>query len=211
MSDKTEINLERIRAYDAGWNESQHPRAKNGRFSSGHGARSSLPANKRDVRIDALRKLAKVAGEGAGKMPKSKQPKKPKAPKYTKEEGYKNQIGKPISGGYKGMDAINKLIETKSGYIPDAFVRRDIGGIALPWGDDWMGLKHIIQERISQGIDPEEFLPKLADVIEHGELKTDRGRCYIRKDKYTAVVSRTYFDDDFTFVLTGWDENVQKK
>ena len=158
--------------------------------------------------------LGQFTGEGAGasqpKMRKSKQPKKPKAPKYTKEEGYKNQIGEPVSGGYKGIEAINKLRELKSGYVPDAFVRSDIGGIALPWGDDWMGLKHIIQERESQGIDPGEFLPKLPDIIENGEIKKERGRYYIRKDKYTAVVSPTFFDDDFTFVLTGWDENVPK-
>lgn len=33
---------------------------------------------------------------------------------------------------------------------------------------------------------------------------------YIRKDHYTAIVSPTYFDDEFTFLLTGWDENYPK-
>lgn len=30
------------------------------------------------------------------------------------------------------------------------------------------------------------------------------------KDHYTAVISPTYFDDVFTFLLTGWDDNVPK-
>lgn len=133
-----------------------------------------------------------------------------KAPKYTKAEGYEKQIGSPIHGGYKGINAINKLLETKSGYVPDAFIRSDIGSIALPWGDDFMGLKHIIQERQSQGIDTNEFLQHLPDIIEDGKLDSRNGRFYIRKDHYTAVISPTYFDDHFTFVLTGWDENVSE-
>ena len=36
--DKTKINLERLRAYDAEWEESKHPRAKNGQFTSGSGS-----------------------------------------------------------------------------------------------------------------------------------------------------------------------------
>lgn len=33
--DKTKINLERLRAYDAEWEEDKHPRAENGQFPSG--------------------------------------------------------------------------------------------------------------------------------------------------------------------------------
>ena len=41
MADKTQINLERIRACDAEWEESKHPREDNGRFTSGSGAHVS--------------------------------------------------------------------------------------------------------------------------------------------------------------------------
>lgn len=41
MADKTQINLERIRACDAEWEESKHPRSENGRFTSGSGAHVS--------------------------------------------------------------------------------------------------------------------------------------------------------------------------
>lgn len=36
--DKTKLNLERLRAYDAEWEEDKHPRAKNGQFTSGSGS-----------------------------------------------------------------------------------------------------------------------------------------------------------------------------
>ena len=38
LQDKTQINLERIRACDAEWDESKHKRADNGQFTSGGGA-----------------------------------------------------------------------------------------------------------------------------------------------------------------------------
>ena len=44
MSDKTLINLLRIRACDAEFNEADHPRADNGQFTSGGGGGGSAPA-----------------------------------------------------------------------------------------------------------------------------------------------------------------------
>ena len=38
--DKTKLNLERLRAYDAEWDENKHPRADNGQFTSGGGSSS---------------------------------------------------------------------------------------------------------------------------------------------------------------------------
>ena len=38
--DKTKLNLERLRAYDAEWEEDKHPRAENGQFTSGAGGSS---------------------------------------------------------------------------------------------------------------------------------------------------------------------------
>lgn len=38
VMDKTKLNLERLRAYDAEWEEDKHPRAENGQFTSGSGS-----------------------------------------------------------------------------------------------------------------------------------------------------------------------------
>ena len=56
----------------------------------------------------------------------------------------------------------------------------------------------------------QDFLPQLTDIIQQGNLTARNGRFYISKDHYTAVISPTYFDDVFTFLLTGWDDNVPK-
>ena len=56
----------------------------------------------------------------------------------------------------------------------------------------------------------QDFLPQLTDIIQQGNLAARNGRFYISKDHYTAVISLTYFDDAFTFLLTGWDDNVPK-
>ena len=42
MADMSQVNLERLRATDADWNESDHPRANNGRFTSGSGSVSAM-------------------------------------------------------------------------------------------------------------------------------------------------------------------------
>ena len=166
---------------DSDWEEDKHPRDGDGKFTS---------------------------GGGGGKENDS--PRKKKAPKYTKEEGYKNQIGEALLGEHHGYEAIKELVKYQSGYVPAAFSRSDIGDIALPWGDDFMGLKHIIQERASQGVSMQDFLPQLTNIIQQGNLTARNVRFYISKDHYTAVISPTYFDDLFIFLLTGWDDNVPK-
>lgn len=180
VKDPEKTHYMRKLAKDSDWEEGKHPRDKDGRFTS-------------------------VGGVASAK--KEERHKKQKRPKYTKEEGYKSQIGDPLEGDYHGYAAIQALVKEKHGYVPNAFTRPDIGNIALPWGDDFMGLKHIIQERMSQGISLEDFLPKLSGIIEDGKLESRNGRFYIRKNHYTAIVSPTYFDDEFAFLLTGWDEN----
>lgn len=64
--DKTQINLERMRANDADWEEQKHPRAKNGQFTSGSGSAggASKPSAK-PAAGSPLKKAAAVKGSGA--------------------------------------------------------------------------------------------------------------------------------------------------
>lgn len=59
-------------------------------------------------------------------------------------------FGQPFRG-YHGTEAINKLKNEGRGYIPSAFHRDDIGNIDLIYGNECIGLKHIIKERIGRG------------------------------------------------------------
>jgi hypothetical protein len=72
--------------------------------------------------------------------------------------------------GFKGQEAINKLLKEKQGYVPNAFYRDDIGGIDLVWGDERKGLLHLINNREKDKININNLLENLNDIIKYGEI-----------------------------------------
>lgn len=91
--DKTQTNLERMRANDADWEEQKHPRAENGQFSSGSG--SAGGSNKPSAEPTASSPLKKAAAAAKGE--------KAAAPKNsTGVSGYK---GKSFTESLTGEDA----------------------------------------------------------------------------------------------------------
>lgn len=58
MADKTQINLERIRACDAEWEESKHPRSENGQFTSGSGAHVSKIQSGGKAKVQQLKNVS---------------------------------------------------------------------------------------------------------------------------------------------------------
>jgi len=113
----------------------------------------------------------------------------------------------PRFDGLKGKAAIDKLLETKQGFVPNAFERHDLGGIHLIWGDDDKGLKHIIKRRQETKQDINRLFQNLADVIETGLLTYNprTGRFEINKNDHIAIVSPTYKNNRFQFVLTAFE------
>ena len=73
--------------------------------------------------------------------------------------------------GYKGKNAIVKLLVEKRRHIKSAFYRKVKGNIDLLWGDDIIGLHHIKKRRKNDGIDVAQFLSTLADTIKNGSLQ----------------------------------------
>lgn len=108
--------------------------------------------------------------------------------------------------GVKGQDAVNKLLKEKRGHVKGAFHREDIGDIDLLWGSDSVGLKHIIQRREEQGIDVEEFLSNLADVVEKGEYKkrNERGNFEFWYKGKMAVIAPEYHGNKITYLVTAF-------
>ena len=86
MSDKTLINLLRIRACDEGWNEADHPRADNGQFTSGGGGGG---ANKSD--LIGMRSVSKT-GQVMSLTP-----------------GRKSAISRELAGNYYLMEFADKM------------------------------------------------------------------------------------------------------
>lgn len=104
-----------------------------------------------------------------------------------------------------GDAAVQKLLDCKNGHIKNAFIRSDIDDITLIWGNDAVGLKHIIKRRKEENEDVDELVSHLSDTIENGTLKINkRGRFVITKGKYQAIISPEIFDDKLNFLVTGY-------
>lgn len=104
-----------------------------------------------------------------------------------------------------GDAAVQKLLDCKNGHIKNAFIRSDIDDITLIWGNDAVGLKHIIKRRTEENEDVDELVSYLSDTIENGTLKINkRGRFVITKGKYQAIISPEIFNDKLNFLVTGY-------
>jgi len=112
----------------------------------------------------------------------------------------------------KGKDAVQKLRQEKNGYIKGAFHRSDIGDIALVWGNDDVGLKHIIRRREEQGIDIDLFLEDIDEVIEKGNIQKSQetGNFEIWHNKKMAVISPEFKGNQLMFLLTAFKSRKQK-
>jgi hypothetical protein len=113
----------------------------------------------------------------------------------------------------KGQDAINKLLEEQNGHVKGAFERSDIGKIDLIWGNDELGLQHIIKRREDQGIDAKTFLSDLSEVIEKGYMKfnDETGNFEIWHNRKMAVVAPSFKNKKMTFLLTAFKRRKAPK
>ncbi len=122
-----------------------------------------------------------------------------------------NLYGKEYKG-YKGQAAVEKLLKEKQGHIKGAFFREDMGEIDLFWGNENLGLSHIIRQREKDGINVPEFLSNLAEVVECGEYKGKNKNNtfeYWYKGKM-VVISPEYHENKVTFLLTAFNRKKNK-
>ncbi|KAA6519469.1 DUF3519 domain-containing protein, partial [Helicobacter pylori] len=90
-----------------------------------------------------------------------------------------------------GLGAINKLLETRKGFVAGAFHKEGLGDIDLVWGNSKYGLEHIFTRRESDAIDKGmskeeakkyalEIINNIPNIISNGKLsKDDLGRLSI--------------------------------
>lgn len=114
--------------------------------------------------------------------------------------------------GYKGQQAVDKLMKEKRGHVKGAFHRDDIGDIDLLWGNDSLGLQHILMRRKEQGIDGKDFVSDLANVVQHGAFrkKNDRGNFEFFHKGKVAVVSPQLWGNKITFLVTAFKTHSKK-
>ncbi|EQK94173.1 putative barnase/colicin E5 family endoribonuclease, partial [Helicobacter pylori] len=109
------------------------------------------------------------------------------------EKGIKKQkLDAPSEWGHNysefkgdGLGAINKLLETKKGFVAGAFYKEGLGDIDLVWGNKDYGLEHILEKRKKQykrlGLTNEqakertnELLKEIPTIIQKGLKEEDK-------------------------------------
>lgn len=161
------------------WNEEDHPRDDDGKFGKGGGKAKSIE----------------------GKPKKAKENKEEKQPDKISEF-----LGKEFTG-VKGQEAVDLLMKEKQGHVKGAFTRKDIGDIDLVWGNEGMGLAHIIKRRKETGQNLQSLLNNISDVIEKGQLKVGtNGRFNIEHNGRVAIVKPKFDNEKLQFLLTAFEK-----
>ena len=130
-------------------------------------------------------------------------------------------IGKGTFGNiynqFKGKvkEAFNFLISHKSGDLLGVFHRDDVGDIDLVWGNDKMGLAHIIGKHIGKGKDFENIddaINMIDEVINKGGLIQDTDNRYVISLNGFRVGIRKNFDGTKkNWIVTAIDYNRSKE
>ncbi|EAH7072481.1 hypothetical protein EKP33_04425 [Campylobacter upsaliensis] len=117
--------------------------------------------------------------------------------------------------GFKGKEAVDKLLSEKRGQVRGAFYKEGLGEIDLVWGDSKKGLSHILERRkedfIKQGLDENEaleraleFVKKIPQIIEQGEVKVGVNRAFVDTKDDRALIALDYKGKDKKWVITAY-------
>ncbi|WQV69879.1 DUF3519 domain-containing protein [Helicobacter pylori] len=145
------------------------------------------------------------------------------------EKGIKQKLETPSEWGHNysefkgdGLGAINKLLETKKGFVAGAFHKEGLGDIDLVWGNKDYGLEHILKRRekqaLNKGLNEQQakeyalnivkFIP---EVIEKGKVGRDsQGRLKIETKDILVALRDNWQDEPLKsrWVITGFENKV---
>jgi len=106
----------------------------------------------------------------------------------------------------KGQKAVNFLLKKRNGEVPNALFHPDIGWIDLFWGvpgskrSDGYGLAKIEKYH-------PEVMSNLAEILKSLKIiSKTKNRYKLEDEHYFAVVSRMWFEDRKTWLLTLFDK-----
>ncbi|GAA8900278.1 hypothetical protein BTM188_14520 [Helicobacter pylori] len=117
------------------------------------------------------------------------------------------------------LGAINKLLETKKGFVAGAFHKEGLGDIDLVWGN--YGLEHILKRRIEsyikKGLKPEfaeqralNLVKTIPEVIEKGVKVERNGRMAIEYQNIRLGLKDNWQGEPLKsrWVITGFEKKV---
>lgn len=170
------------------WKEDEHPRAEDGKFTNGSGE------YRQNTDYGEILKDERDDGEVADKG-----------------NDLEDILGEEFTN-VKGQAAVELLLNKKRGHVKGAFHREDIGDIDLLWGNEFLGLQHILKRRQEQGIDAENFVQNLAQAVEYGLFKkrNDRGNFELQLERNVVVIAPEYHKNKITYVLTAYKTRAKK-
>ncbi|WP_345893280.1 putative barnase/colicin E5 family endoribonuclease [Helicobacter pylori] len=123
-----------------------------------------------------------------------------------------------------GLGAINKLLETKKGFVAGAFYKEGLGDIDLVWGNKDYGLEHILKRRESDAIDKDmskeeakkyalEIINNIPNIISNGKLsKDDLGRLKIEFKNQRVGLNDSWKSETLNnrWVITSYELNQSR-
>ncbi len=146
------------------------------------------------------------------------------------EKGIKKQkFEAPSEWGYNysefkndGLGAINKLLETKKGFVAGAFHKEGLGDIDLVWGNKDYGLEHILKRREKQaknkGLNEQQakeyalnIVKTIPEAIEKGKVGRDaQGRLKIETEDILVALRDNWQGEPLKsrWVITGFEKKV---
>ncbi|WRF18035.1 DUF3519 domain-containing protein [Helicobacter pylori] len=145
------------------------------------------------------------------------------------EKGIKQKLKAPSEWGpnyseFKGdgLGAINKLLETKKGFVAGAFHKEGLGDIDLVWGNKDYGLEHILKRRedqaLNNGINETEakeyamsVVKTIPEVIEKGVKVERNGRMAIEYQNIRVGLKDNWKGEKLPnhWVITGYEKRSE--
>ena len=122
-----------------------------------------------------------------------------------------------IYNQFKGKvkEAFNFLMHHKSGDLLGVFHRDDVGDIDLVWGDENMGLAHILGKHVGEGKDfetPDDAVSMIENVIDNGNIMQDTPNRYvITLDDFRVGIRKEFDWDKKNWIVTAIDYNRSKE
>ncbi|GAA7859199.1 DUF3519 domain-containing protein [Helicobacter pylori] len=121
-----------------------------------------------------------------------------------------------------GLGAINKLLETKKGFVAGAFYKEGLGDIDLVWGNSKYGLEHILKRREkqakNQGLNEQQakeyalnVAKTIPEVIEKGVKVERNGRMAIEYQNIRVGLKDNWKGEKLPnhWVITGYEKRSE--
>ncbi len=145
------------------------------------------------------------------------------------KKGIKQKLETPSEWGHNysefkndGLGAINKLLETKKGFVAGAFHKEGLGDIDLVWGNKDYGLEHILKRReeqaLNNGINETEakeyamsVVKTIPEVIEKGVKVERNGRIAIEYQNIRVGLKDNWKGEKLPnhWVITGYEKRSE--